>query len=67
MTAEINTCPNPTLADYMAARAAQGPTAIIPCAGEPIGIRDGQKMVYASNGTERGWYCYDTDLWKPER
>ena len=66
LSTEINTCPVETLVQYRAMRDTQGIGAVIPCAGEPIGIRDGKKQVYASNGVVRGWYCYDTDIWTPD-
>ena len=65
-SADINTCPMGTLAQYMEAREAQGAGAVIPCAGEPVSIRRGEKMVWASDGTMRGWYSYTTDVFTPE-
>ena len=66
MTTDINTCPVESLTQYRAMRDTQGAGAVIPCAGEPICIRDGQKQVYASNGVVRGWYSYATDIWTPD-
>lgn len=66
MTTEINTCPVETAAQYTAMRETQGTGAIIPCAGEPIVIRYGHKVVYASNGVVRGYYSYDTDIFTPD-
>ena len=59
---ELNTCPVPDLATYLKMRADQ-PTAVIPCAGEPVAIREGRKMVWAADGdNNRGWYDYTTDI-----